>query len=63
MLITSLLPNSYRPALQTLTAADGAAKHKLPSTQLVAPTQPVAATLAGMSPYELMDYFIAEAEY
>ena len=62
-LITSSLPNSYRPALQTLTAADRAAKIKQPSTQSGTATQTAAATLAGMSPYELIDYFIEEAEH
>ena len=62
-LITSSLPNSYRPTLQTLTAADRASKLKQPSTLSEAATQTVAATLAGMSLYELMDYFIEEAEH
>ena len=63
MLITSLLPNSYRPTLQTITAADRASKLKQPSTPSGVATQTVATTLAGMSPYELMDYFIEEAEH
>ena len=63
MLITSSLPNSYRPALQTLTAADRAAKLRQPTTLMAAATQTVTMTLAGMSPYELMDYFIEEAEH
>ena len=63
MLITSSLPNSYRPTLQTLTAADRASKLKQPSTPSGVATQTVATTLAGMSPYELMDYFIEEAEH
>ena len=63
MLITSSLPNLYRPALQTLTAADRALKLKQPSTLLGAATQTVTTTLAGMSLYELMDYFIEEAEH
>ena len=37
-LITSLLPNSYRPALQTLTAADRAAKLRQPTTLMAAAT-------------------------
>ena len=63
MLITSSLPNSYQPALQTLTAADRAAKLKQPSTLLGVATQAVTATLASMSPYELIDYFIEEAKH
>ena len=63
MLITSSLPNLYWPTLQTLTAADRAAKLKQPSTLLGVATQTVATTLAGMSPCELMDYFIEEAEH
>ena len=39
-LLTSLLPNSYRPALQTLTAADRAAKLKPSSTTLTAHHKP-----------------------
>ena len=62
-LIISLLPNSYRPTLQTLTAADRASKLKQPSTLSEVATQTVAMTLAGMSLYELMDYFIEEAEH
>ena len=62
-LITSLLLNSYRATLQTLTAADRASKLKQPSTLLGVATQTIAATLAGMSPHELMDYFIEEAEH
>ena len=62
-LITSSLPNSYQPTLQTLTAADRAAKLKQPTTLMAAATQTVTVTLAGMSPYELMDYFIEEAEH
>ena len=62
-LITSSLPNSYRPALQTLTAADRAEKLKQPSTPSGAATQTITTILAGMSPYELIDYFIEEAEH
>ena len=62
-LITSSLPNLYQPTLQTLTAADRAAKLKQPSTLSGVTTQTVTVTLAGMSPYELMDYFIEEAEH
>ena len=62
-LITSSLLNLYRPALQTLIAADRASKLKQPSTLSGAATQTVAVTLAGMSLYELMDYFIEEAEH
>ena len=63
MLITSSLLNSYWPTLQTLTAADRAVKLKQPSTLSGVATQTVAATLAGMSPYKLMDYFLEEAEH
>ena len=62
-LLTSSLPNSYHPALQTLTAADRAAKLKPSSTTLAAPSQTVTAMLTGMSSHELMDYFIEEAEH
>ena len=62
-LITSSLPNLYTPALQTLTAADRAAKLKQPSTLSGVATQTIAVTLAGMSPYGLMDYFIEEAKH
>ena len=63
MLITSLLPNLYRPAVQTLTAADRAAKLKQPTTLMAAATQTVTTTLASMSLYELIDYFIEEAKH
>ena len=62
-LITSSLPNLYRPTLQTLTAADRASKLKQPSTLSGVATQTITTTLAGMSLYELMDYFIEEAEH
>ena len=62
-LLTCSLLNLYRPALQTLTAVDRAAKLKPSSTTLAAPSQTVTAMLAGMSWHELMDYFIEEAEH
>ena len=62
-LITSSLPNSYRPALQTLTAADRAAKMQPTSTSHTTLTQTSPVTLAGMSPHQLVDYFVEEAEH